>query len=353
MDVTNEPAREPTPQGEVRPEAASVANVRWMVGPLALTAAIGVLAKILGVIVVPGLRGLAKQHVVVVTETAAALVAYLFALLLVALVAVASFELARLNRVSGLVRSVVVGSAGLLVALAAPAIVQRIPARAAIALAIVTSIVAFVAGATAARTARTRALGTVVAALAFAGLLRAIGWLLAAVAGQIVSLDLYLVARGFSTAAVAVQALATLVAAAWIGTRSAWRGRMLANGAIIAALALTYLAAREEATPPPPVLAVLRRALGAAAGVPTPFALESIAAFLLPASLLLAIVALVQRAPRAIVGSLALALVAQGSFDVPLQAIAMATAAQWTLLAMVDERAMWAPLLEARGQRLE
>jgi hypothetical protein len=65
---------------------------------------------------------------------------------------------------------------------------------------------------------------------------------------------------------------------------------------------------------------------------------------------LLALVAVVQRAvPRAVLGVLALSLLSQGAFDVPIQALALATAAQWALLAMADNRTMWSALVQERA----
>ena len=131
------------------------------------------------------------------------------------------------------------------------------------------------------------------------------------------------------------------LAAVWLGTRSKWRGRLLANLAVVLAFVATYLAARGSETPGT-VEAILRASLGEAAGGLVPAGVRSIAAFLVPVSILLAIVALVQRAsntPTAVLASLALALLSHGAFDVPLHALLATAAAQWTLLAMNDPRA--------------
>jgi len=331
-------------------EPAVTPNLAWAGDALVLTAALGVGAKTLGVLLTPGMRGVAAQRAVDLTELASATLGYTFAALLVALVCGGSFELARVRRIGVTARGVVVAVAGLVVALASPAVVQRLHAFAALALAIVTGLVVLVAGVTAARSAQTRAVGAVLALFSFSGLLRPIAWQLAGAAGERASLSLYHLARGVSTAAVAVQAGATLLAAAWLGTRSRVRGRLLANGAIVLAFVITYLAAREGEGPPSALEGVLRGSLAQAAGVPAPYALGSIAAFLVPASILLAVVALVQRAqPPAVLAALALALLSQGGFDVPLQALAATAAAQWALLAMVDERSIWTARVAQRA----
>jgi hypothetical protein len=87
--------------------------------------------------------------------------------------------------------------------------------------------------------------------------------------------------------------------------------------------------------------AVLHTSLSEAVSFPTPFVAGPVAAFLVPASILLAAVAAVQPARRrSIVGPLALALLSHGAFDVPLQALLVTAAAQWAMLAMTNERAI-------------
>ena len=94
---------------------------------------------------------------------------------------------------------------------------------------------------------------------------------------------------------------------------------------------------------------MLRGSLSQAVGSVLPYGLTSIAAFLVPATILLAMVAIVQRGqPPAVLAALGLALLSQGSFDVPLHALAMTAAAQWAMLAMADDRTMWTALV---GQR--
>jgi hypothetical protein len=314
-----------------------------------VAAVIGAAAKTLGVLVVPGMRGVASQRAIELTEITSATLGYTFAALLIALILGGAFELARVHKIGVSSRGGVVAVAGLVVALTLPALVQRLHTLSALALAILASVVAMIAAFTAARAAHTRILGAVLGMLALAGLARPLAWELTAAAGDHVSLGLYYAGRGLATFAVAVQALAALLTAAWLGTRSRWRGRLLANGAIVVAFAITYLAARDSGAPPSEIEAVLRGSLSQASGVPVTFGLSSIAAFLVPATILLALVALVQRAPpAAMLGALGLALLSQGAFDVPLQALAITAAAEWAMLAMVDERSMWSALVRGR-----
>jgi hypothetical protein len=191
----------------------------------------------------------------------------------------------------------------------------------------------------------TRAVGAVLVLLSVCSLLRIGGWETTAVAAEHGNVSLLRVGRGLATAAVALQAAAALVAAAWIGTRSKWRGRILANLAIFIAFVITWVAARNTDAPGP-IEAVLRTSLPAAAGMPPPFMLESIAAFLVPASILLGVAVLVQPGQSpAVVAALTLALLSHGAFDVPLHALLVTASAQWAMLAMSDDSSRWFVLL--------
>jgi hypothetical protein len=334
-----------------QPARASGTNVAWAGSALVLAAVVGAAAKLLAVLVAPGMRGVASQHAMELTETVSATLSYTFAALLVALICGGSFELARVRKVGVASRGSVVAISGLAVALASPAVVQRLHTAAALALALVASVIALVAAVATVRVAHTRAVGAVLGMFALSGVLRPVAWEVTAFAGERASLGLYQGGRGLATFAVAVQALGALLAAAWLGTRSPLRGRLLANLAIVIAFGVTYLAAHDAGDAPSAIEAVLRGSLSQATGVPLPYGLASIAAFLVPATILLALVSLVQRAqPRVVLGALALALLSHGAFDVPLQALAITAAAQWTLLAMADERSVWATLTRERAR---
>jgi hypothetical protein len=350
MDAPNpsEPARA-APRGEGSPRPS--ASIAWAAGALVLTAVVGALAKVFGVLVAPGMRGIASQRTMEITDGLSATSSYTFAALLVALICGGSFELARVQKIGVLSRGSVVALSGLVVALASPAVMQRLHTMAALALALFASVLAMVAAASTIRVAQTRAVGALLALLALAGLLRPIAWELTTLAGERASLGLYHSGRALATLTIAIQGFATLLAAAWLGTRSRWRGRLLANAAIVAAFAITYLAARDSGDTPSALEAVLRGSLSQSSGLPTPYALTSIGAFLVPASILLSLVAVVQRAqPPAILAAIGLALLSQGAFDVPLHALAVTAAGQWAMLAMVDERSIWAARVQQRDQ---
>lgn len=311
----------------------------WASDVLLVGAGVGVLARVAGVLVLPGLKGNASQRAVEQMELVSGTLAYALAAILVALVCGGSFELARARRVSAMARGGLVAGTGLAVALASPAVLQRLPAPAAMALAVVTALIAGGAGVTAARAPHTRALGAVLVLMGLAGICRAIAWQTASLAGERANLGLYDGARGIATAAVSFQAAGAMIAAAWIGTRSPWRGRVLANAAVIGAFVITFWASRAD-TSVTSAQGVLRATLSNAAGVPLPFGLAPIASFLAPASVLLAAASIAQRSSQpAALAVAALALLSHGAFDVPLQALAAIAASQWAVLAMADRAA--------------
>ena len=333
-----------------RESPGSRTTVGWAGSALILTAVVAIAAKTVGVVVAPGARGVLSGRWVNAIDLVSGTLAYTLVALLVALVCGASFELARARRVNVTARGGVVAVSGLVVALASPAVVERLHTAPSLALAVISSLVALVSGVVVIRAPQTRAVGGILALLAICGLLRVVVWETSAVSFERASHQLHAVARGFATAAVALQTIAALLAAAWLGTRSKVRGRMLANGAILLAFCVTWLAARASDSPSA-LEAVLRTSLPAAAGLPSPYLLGSIAAFLVPASILLAGVALLQPSqPAAVVVSLALALLSHGAFDVPLHALLVTAAAQWAMLAMADERSMWTALLRSRSE---
>jgi hypothetical protein len=86
---------------------------------------------------------------------------------------------------------------------------------------------------------------------------------------------------------------------------------------------------------------------------PETYGVDGIGSFLVSAAVALAAVTMVQRRQVvAVIASLALALLARGAFDSPLRAIAVVAAAQWIVVASVDDRAMWRSLLDQRNKKV-
>lgn len=300
-----------------------------------MTTGVAVAAKVAGVLVAPGARGVLGARAVDWVETISGGLSYTLIALLVALVCSASFELARTRSLNVIARGTVVAITGLIVAIASPAVVERLSTVPLLALAVVTSFVVLVSGLVVLRAHKMRAIGAVLALLSTAGLLRVIAYEMSAASYEHTSVGLHDGARVLATVSVTAEALGVLIAAAWIGTRSRWKGRILANAAILVAFAVTWLAARggEE---PSSVESMLRTSLPAAAAItPAPYILGSIAAFLVPASILLAgiVLALREESPL-IVTPVALLLLSNGVFDVPLHALLATAGAEWAMLAL-------------------
>ncbi len=186
---------------------------------LLITTGVAVAAKIAGVLIAPGARGVFGEKSVVLVETLSGAFGYTLIGLLVALICAASFELARSRAIHVVARGSIVALTGLIVALASPAVVERLPTLPSLALAVVTSVVVFIAGLVVLRAHRMRAIGAVLVLLSSAALIRVIAYQMSAASFEQVSVRLHDGARILATISVTAQSVAVLIAAAWIGTR--------------------------------------------------------------------------------------------------------------------------------------
>jgi hypothetical protein len=309
-DATREPARpedERALRSRVPPSSPGLA-AGWLLRVAAFAA---VAAGITGLLVAPGVRGNASESVVVAADRASAAFAYFLVGLLVALVLWGATELVRARGVGVVPRVLLIGSGAAVVAMCLPGLGDRLPWKLDVCV-VLGATIAVIAGAYAsARAPHTRAIAAVLFALAFAGIARLGAWALAEAASEQASVHLYGISRGLATAGVMFEALAQLVTVAWLWTRSA-----------------------------------------DAPGLPAPY-FDGLATFLVPASLLLALVSAAQpKQVVALVATIALALVSRGAFDAPLRALCAVAAAQWAALAFSDERAMWRTLIDDRNRRL-
>jgi hypothetical protein len=164
---------------------------------------------------------------------------------------------------------------------------------------------------------------------------------------------MYDLASGTASAGVVLEGVGQLAAAAWLGTRGKLAGRILSNLAIAAAFIVTWGAARGVHPGASTWMAVLHSALADAPGTPPPLGLAAVATFLACCAIFLGLVAVLQRGQVvAVTASLSLALLARGTLDVPVRALAIAAAGHWVLLAMIDDRSMWRTLVAQREKRL-
>ena len=307
-----------------------------------------VLAAAAGVILAPGLRGNARETVVVAGERVAGSLSFLFYGLLIALLIRGAFELVRNARVHMVSRVVLVVGAGITSAMAAPALHGKLPPIAAVVLTL-GALVAVVPGAwNGLRAPHTRAVGVVLFVFALAALARLGAWELDATGNHAEKpLSRLLAMRDYlGGAAIVLEGIGQLAAAAWLGTRGRFMGQGLAAAAIAGAFALTWGVAQGIHAHAAPWEAVMHTALADVAAIKAP--LGVIATFLVCASILLALVAAVQQTEvAAIVCALSLALVSRGAFDAPLRALSAVAAAMWLTVAMADDRAMWRSLMAA------
>jgi len=333
------PSREPGPR-------LSPSRTAWL---LRTTGVIGFAAALTGVLIAPGLRGLARDNVVDLWNHLAWTLAYVFSGFLLVLIGLAAYQLSSAVRLQNAWKAMGVSAAGLAAALAAPALFRPLPALEAVALAIVTSFVILLAVASALRAKHTRAVAILMGALAIAGLLRVIAWDVARVAGDSGNPDLYSKARALATAAVAFEVLGQMIAAAWLGTRSRLGGQALSSLAVGAAWVLTFGAAEGASATARPWAVAAHFALATASALPQPYGPHSLMVFLLASSVLLAGVAAVQgKQVVGVVFALSLSLLGRGTFDVPIHALAACAAALWLSVAVTDERAVWHSLVATR-----
>jgi hypothetical protein len=152
------------------------------------------------------------------------------------------------------------------------------------------------------------------------------------------------------------EAGAQLLAVTWLSTRSrgGGLGQLAAFVALSGAVALTWGVAQGVHSSASLWQAILHTALADAPGVPSPYGLDALATFLVPASLLLALATATQpRQAVSVLVAMALALVSRGAFDAPLRALCAVVAAYWVVLARGDQQAMWKALIRERQARLD
>ncbi|MGO9711592.1 MAG: hypothetical protein ACLQBL_22200 [Polyangiaceae bacterium] len=327
-------------------------SMDWLVRSIAACA---VVASVLGVVVAPGLHGNATDAVVNLWDRASTVFAFAMAILVSAGIILSTSELIGSRRAESIPGAVIVAGSSLLLVLLVAIVARAYAApdappqsRVTLLLAVVASSVASTAAGLAVRRPHTRALAILLMTLALAALVRLTAWELATLGGERANATYYAAGRGFATLGVVVEALGQLAAAVWLGTRSR-AGLALSSLAAVIAFAVTLLAALGAHPDASPMAAALHTSLATASTLPAPYALSGAASFLTLSALLLGVAALAQLSqPPILAAAFALALVSRGAFDAPLRAIAIAAAAQWTLVAAFDDRILWASLPRRR-----
>ena len=320
---------------------------------LRTAALVAVAAAVMGLVVSPGLHGNSGEAVVLWTDRASATLAYFLAGLLAALVTRGAIELLRAEVPIGVRAGLIVCSASV-VAMTLPGLRERLPPQLTVLIAAASAAIALLGGAfLASRGPHTRATAGVLFAFGLAASMRLGAWVIATRASDHADVQLFALSRGLATAGVLFEAAGQLTAFMWLGTRSKAFGQLGSFAALVGAAVVTLGIAKGVHSGAAPWQAMLHTALADAPGIPPSYRLDTLATFLVPASLLLALVVAAQpRQVPAITATLALALVSRGAFDVPLRALCAAAAAEWAVLACVDEKAMWRTLIEDRKGRL-
>jgi hypothetical protein len=341
------------PSEEQKPLPAAPAEAAgWLLRSSALAA---VASGIAAVIVLPGLRGNASESVVVWADRVTATLAYFLLGLLISLLIWGGIDLGRVRgNIGAATRAVLMGTGsavlvGTLIVPFAQAYREPLPPLLGLVLVTAASVSAIVAAYGAVLRPHTRAPAVLLMALAFAAVARLGAWEVAERANDHADLGLFHWSRALATAGVVFEALGQLIAVTWLGTRSRLAGQVGSTVALLVALALTWGVAAGVHSGAAPWQYVLHTALADAPGLPPPFALDAVATFLVPASLLLALVSAAQpHQAAAVVACVALALVSHGAFDAPLRAMCVIVASVWITLASADDGLQgqpWQPLL--------
>jgi hypothetical protein len=200
---------------------------------------------------------------------------------------------------------------------------------------------------------RTRALGVLLVTAGVAALLHLGATVLAWHAGERALYRAAAVARLLATGSVLFDTLALLTGFAWLTTRASTATVWAARAALFGACVLAWGAARGGPHDGSPLWQIVTyRAVERLLVPPAPYVWIPYRYVLETCAPLLGMVALLARGQiPAVVGALALGLIARPTTDVPLSALALTLAALSTPLAARDDRGMWAVLMTNSGQR--
>ncbi len=295
-----------------------------------------VAAAVLGRGVAPALRGLVSERVVHPVEVIAAFVSQGLLFALVGALVITTSAMLRLPRLPLFYRMVVTALGGIALGLAVPASRAKLGSEFSAVLGTVAAL-ASLAGAAQAFTGRaTGVLGVALALGAAGALTRQAAWGLAQLGGQRASESLATMARGVALGAMLLQVLLVTVGLGWLATRRPRWVSIATVGCSMAGLAVAWSVERIDQS-----LALAPLVAGRAAllqlSVPMPPAPLGLRIFLGVTAQMLAFLAVCSRRESpAVVGSLALVLVAGLDLDVPLCALGATVAALTSTLAAHD-----------------
>ena len=341
------------PSEEQKPLPAAPAEAAgWLLRSSALAA---VASGIAAVIVLPGLRGNASESVVVWADRVTATLAYSSARAADSAAHLGGIDLGRVRgNIGTATRAVLMGTGsavlvGTLIVPFAQAYREPLPPLLGLVLVTAASVSAIVAAYGAVLRPHTRAPAVLLMALAFAAVARLGAWEVAERANDHADL-------GSFTGVVRSRRPESSSRRSGSSSRSRGSAHEEPTGRAgglhgrAARRTRAHLGRRaRRAFRAAPWQYVLHTALADAPGLPPPFALDAVATFLVPASLLLALVSAAQpHQAAAVVACVALALISHGAFDAPLRAMCVIVASVWITLASADDGLQgrpWQPLL--------
>jgi hypothetical protein len=281
------------------------------------------------------------------------LASYLFAFIGLSAVIVELMLTFREKRFSMVYRVGATALGIVVVSLVAPAFREPLPERGSIAVALASALIAVLASYEAMAVPRTRALGVLLVTAGTAALLHIGATVLAWHAGEHALYRAAVVARVLATGSVLFDTIALLTGFAWLTTRTNLTTVWGARAALFVACVLAWGAARGGPHDGSPLWqTVTYRAVERVLAPPPPYVWIPYRYVLETCAPLLGLLAVLARGQMpAVMGAMALALIARPTTDVPLSALALTLAALSTPLAARDDRGMWAVLMANSEER--
>lgn len=326
--------------------ASPVLRSAWL---LRACAVLAIVATVLAVIVVPGLRGHASDGVVIAWERVAAVVSIAAAVMVAGLVMIGSLDLWQVTRIGVGSRASMLAFAAIVFGVALAASVVHLPSMASVPMMLASGVLAMIAGSSGLRAPHTRAPSLLLMGMGAAAIMRLFAWELAL--GGSDRPTMFTAGRVFATIVIALVGLSQMICAAWMSARGRGVGQVATVVALLCAFGLVWGAAKGASVDAPTWQAVLHTALKDQPS-PQAFGVDSLPAFLTVSSMTLALATLLVRGQVAVITcTLSLGLLGRGSLDVPMCALATTAASLWLALAASDDRAMWKDLVVAREDK--
>lgn len=329
-----------------RPDVADDSDERALFLPLARVrpvAVLAVVATVLGRALVPAMRGVVGgegpwlDRLEVLSALASQLMLVTLATLLVAI----TFSVLRLTRLPLAYRLGATALAGVVLGLAMPASVARLGPTFSSILALAAIAAAMLGTAQALVAPHTRAAGVLLGLMAIGALTRQVAWGMAIAGGEKAFVRVAMAARGVATGALVIEGIAVGVAMLWLATRQRRIASIGTSVALMIALLGSWIGERIDLVAASPWKLAFARAVNRLVSPPPPLLIGSpVRLFVATLAVSLAAAAvLTRRETPAIVGTLALVLLAGVDADIPLCALSLAVASLAAALAAHDPAA--------------